>query len=185
MNIPVLFCHARSNYKKVPGFDVYDLERDALNYTGSSPAIFHPPCRLWSRLKGLSTAPVYEKYFALASIDYVRSFGGIVEHPYDSALWKEVGVLKVGVKDKFGGFFIVIDQFNFGYYTRKRTGLYIVGCEYKDIPQYDLRFELSSRKFSNLTTKQRSESTIDFILWLKKIILIINEQKKHEKICKG
>ena len=45
MDIPVLFCHARSNYKKVPGFDVYDLKRDALNYTGSSPAILHPPCR--------------------------------------------------------------------------------------------------------------------------------------------
>ena len=88
------------------------------------------------------------------------------------------------LKINLGVFFLVIDQFNFGYYTRKRTGLYIVGCDYKDIPQYNLRFELSSRKFSNLTTKQRSESTIDFILWLKEIILIINEQKKNEKFCK-
>lgn len=179
MDIPVLFCHTRSNYKKVPGFDVYDLKRDALSYPGSAPAIFHPPCRLWSRLKGLSTAPVEEKNFALASIDYVRSFGGIVEHPYDSGLWKYFNINKVGVSDSFGGFWVVIDQFNFGYYTRKRTGLYIVGIDYKDLPAYPLRFECSTRKFQNLTTRQRSESTIDFILWLKEIIVLINKRKNN------
>lgn len=177
--VPVLFVHSKSNYKLVPGFDCYDENRDALNYTDSNPVIAHPPCRLWSRLKGLSTAPASEKNLAVWSINLVRLVGGIVEHPYDSQLWKHIDCPGVGVFDKFGGTSFVFDQFDFGYYVRKRTRIYIVGLNsLSELPRLNLRFEPVTRKFDNLSPKQRSETTPELCLWFLEIIKKISENKK-------
>lgn len=176
--VPVLFVHQRSNYKKVPGFDCYDEKRNALTYAGSCPVIAHPPCRLWSRLKGLSTAPASEKNLALWSVKLVRAVGGIVEHPYDSKLWEEINCPGVGEFDKFGGTSFVFDQFDFGYYTRKRTRIYIVGLNsLSELPRSNLRFEPVARKFDNLSPKQRSETTPELCLWFLEIIKKISENK--------
>lgn len=177
--VPVLFVHSRSNYKKIPFFDCYDEKRNALSYTGSHPVIAHPPCRLWSRLRSFSKAPESEKNLAIWSVDLVRSVGGIVEHPYDSQLWKHIHCPGVGVFDKFGGTSFVFDQFDFGYYTRKRTRLYIVGLNsLSEMPRFNLRFEPVARKFDNLTPKQRSETTPELCLWFLEIIKKIRENKK-------
>lgn len=177
--VPVLFVHSRSNYKKIPGFDCYDEKRNALNYTGREPVIAHPPCRLWSRLRSFSNAPASEKNFAVWSIELVRKFGGIVEHPYDSQLWKHIDCPGVGKFDKFGGTSFVFDQFDFGYYTRKRTRLYIVGLNsLSELPRSNIRFEPVARKFDNLSPKQRSETTPALCMWFLEIIKKINENKK-------
>lgn len=172
--IPVLFVHKKSNYKKNKHFDCYDEFRNAMTYTGSSAVICHPPCRLFSRLRGLSCAPIEEKLLAYHSIDLVRKNGGIVEHPHDSQLWKEKQVVKPGTIDEFGGFSICIDQSWFNYYTPKRTLLYIVGMKPKQIPDYSFNLDITTRKFQNLTKKQRSESTPEFIDFLHKIMIVIN-----------
>lgn len=176
--VPVLFVHQRSNYKKVPGFDCYDENRNALTYTGSCPVIAHPPCRLWSRLRSFSNAPASEKNLAIWSINLVRKIGGIVEHPYDSKLWDEINCPSVGEFDKFGGTSFVFDQFDFGYYTRKRTRIYIVGLNsLSELPRLNLRFEPVARKFDNLSPKQRSETTRELCLWFLEIIKKISENK--------
>ena len=173
--IPVLFVHKNSTYKQFPQFDCWDYQRNALLIDSQVASIYHPPCRLFSRLRGLSTAPACEKLLAYWSIARVRRFCGILYHPYDSRLFKEFNISKVGSFDEFGGTFIVVDQFDFGFYTRKRTGLYIVGLSsVKQIPRLPLRFESIVRKFSNLTSKQRSESVPGFIEFLEKIINEIN-----------
>lgn len=177
MKIPVLFVHNRSNYKKIHFFDCYDEKRDALTYTGNSPVIAHPPCRLWSKLRTFSTAPVEEKQLAFWSLALVRRNGGILEHPYDSSFWKSFPCPKPGTFDEFGGTTVVFDQFDFGYYTRKRTRLYIVGLKsLKDLPPMPLRFEPVQRKFSNLTQKQRSETTIHLAHYLSEIIRKISNR---------
>lgn len=173
--IPVLFVHNRSNYKKLPIFDCYDEKRDALTYLGSSPVIAHPPCRTFSRLKGLTNAPIEEKKLAYWAVDLVRYQGGIIEHPYDSALWKDINAPKPGTYDEFGGFTVVFNQKDFGYYTEKKTRLYIVGCKLRDLPAMPMRFDLDTkvRSFVNLTPKQRSETTIDLCTYFAEIIKII------------
>lgn len=177
--VPVLFVHPRSNYKKLPGFDCYDEDRNALSYTGCKPVIAHPPCRLWSKLRKFSKAPFEEKNFATWSIDLIRKVGGVVEHPYDSQLWQEIDCPDVGKFDKFGGTSFVFDQFDFGFYTRKRTRIYIVGLNsLSELPAPSIRFVPVSRKFDNLSLKQRSETTVELCLWFLEIIKKIEENKK-------
>lgn len=175
MDIPVLFVHNRSNYKKLPGFDCYDLKRNALTYKGDDPVICHPPCRLFSRLRAFSNADFKEKEFAYFALDLVRKNGGILEHPASSLLWKEKNLPLGCSVDEYGGFTLCIDQCWFGLSVRKRTYLYIVGIKARDLPGYPILNNIPFRKFSNLTTKQRSETTVELCLYLQKIILKIQE----------
>lgn len=180
--IPVLYVHSKSNYKVVPGFDCYDEQRDSLTYTGVSPLIAHPPCRNWSRLKAFSKGCQFESLYAFHTLRLVRTYGGILEHPYDSTFWKVANVIKPGSYDVYGGFSIVFDQHQFGYYTRKRTRLYIVGCKSSQLPAMPLNFNAIERKFVNLSSKQRSETTIELIMWLKAIIDIIRKNQFAKKL---
>lgn len=175
-SIKVYFVANRSNYKKVNGFDCYDEKRNALLFPPVEPAIYHPPCRLFSKLRCFSNAPVSEKWCAYWAMYFVRVYGGVVEHPFDSQIWKIHGISQVNVVDEFGGFWLVVDQHWFGFPTRKRTGLYIVGILPKNVPRLNLKLYQPSRKFENLSPKQRSESTFEFIDFLKKIILLIKNK---------
>lgn len=178
--IPVLFVHKKSSYKRFDGFDCYDIERNAYSYTGTHPVIAHPPCRKFSRLRGLSNAPACEMLSGFWAFALVRRYGGIVEHPYDSQLFKIMKVPPVGKFDSYGGTFLVIDQFDFGYYTRKRTGLYIVGVKrLSELPRPPIRFEPVLRKFEKLSVKQRSETTEDFAKYLAEIIKTIEKWKRE------
>lgn len=173
-NIKVFFVANRSNYKKVPGFDCYDQKKNALLHPPTEASLYHPPCRLFSKLRYFSTAPESEKYCALWSMYFVRVYGGIVEHPYDSLLWKMHNINQVNVVDEFGGFWLVVDQHWFGFPTRKRTGLYIVGIKPNQVPRLNLKLYQPTRKFENLSPTQRSSTPPDFINFLKEIILLIN-----------
>lgn len=175
--IPVLYVHPRSNYKKITSFDCYDENRDAFTYTGSSPLIAHPPCRNWSKLRSFSKGDKFESLYAFHALRLVRTYGGILEHPYDSTFWKIANVIAPGAYDVYGGFSIVFDQRQFGYYTRKRTRLYIVGCKSSDLPAMPLNFDAIERKFDNLSSKQRSETTIELIMWLKEVIENIRDNQ--------
>jgi hypothetical protein len=130
-NIPVLFCTSDSVYKKL-GCDVWDEKRDALTWMGKQPGIYHPPCQLWCRMRYFSTRPEFEKYYALWAVNKVRSYGGILEHPKASRLFKVMNLPKPGFYDEFG-FTIEIDQFNYGHKARKSTWLYICGLQLNDV----------------------------------------------------
>lgn len=170
MKIPVLFVHARSNYKKLDTFDCYDEKRNALSFTGSLPVIVHPPCRLFSRLRGMSCAPPEEKELAYWAVDLVRKNGGVLEHPVGSTLWKDKNLPLPGQYDEFGGFTICINQSWFGYYAEKRTLLYIVGIKMGDLPGYPLSFDAVQKMVPQLTKKQRSETTVELCMYLAEII---------------
>lgn len=180
---PVLFCHSKSNYKQLPSFDVYDEKKDALTYTGQKPVLCHPPCRNFSRLRFFSKGDDFENVYPFFCLKLVRTYGGIIEHPYDSLFWKLFDCPKVGSFDNYGGTSFVFDQFDFGYYTRKRTRLYIVGLKcLKDIPRLNLRFEIVSRKFQNLTVKQRSETTPQLAEWFLEILKKIESNTQSQFI---
>lgn len=135
--IAALFCRRDSHYKNMPAVDCYDEERDALTWPGGVPGIFHPPCRSWSRLKGMAKPQPGERELALWSMAMVRRFGGVVEHPVASDLWKESGCRSPGIRDDHGGILITLNQGDFGHGATKATALYLVNTPVPQTP-FDL-----------------------------------------------
>lgn len=181
--IPVLFTQSRSFYNSYSFTDCYDLARNAINFKGSEAVIAHPPCRLWSRLHKFSTAPKAEKLLAMWAVQKVRVNGGILEHPAGSSLFKKMLIPMDGSPDRSGGFIVSIDQHWFGFPARKRTYLYIVGCQRAQIPPFPLRFSAithsisSSPNYLELPKAQRSETVPLLCEWLFSIQRIIEQNK--------
>ena len=109
----------------------YDARRDARTYAGPWPVVAHPPCGPWGRLRHLSTHPE-DRPLALAAVDQVRQFGGVLEHPAHSLLGSSaIGAdlpLPGDPADDWGGRSIEVCQCDWGHVARKRTWLYIVGA---------------------------------------------------------
>lgn len=75
-----------------------------------------------------------EKELALWSIDKVREVGGILEHPSGSKLFGEHLPDVSEPFDEFGGFTILIDQYDFGHVAHKSTKLYFCGLKLNQLP---------------------------------------------------
>lgn len=136
--VSVLFARKDSVYKKL-GVDVWDIERDARLWPGGNPIVAHPPCRAWGAYKGFAKPRPGEKELAIWSIRQIRRWGGVLEHPRASSLWKEME-LPIGEEvDEYGGRTISIDQKWFGHKAKKATLLYVCGC--KNLPKIPLNFD--------------------------------------------
>ncbi|MFQ5628626.1 MAG: hypothetical protein ACE5I1_07685 [bacterium] len=176
--VTILFARHDSIYKTLPGCDVYDKERNALNWSGGSPIIAHPPCRAWGRLRQFAKPDYGEKELAIWAIMQVRKYGGVVEHPEGSSLWPFLNLPKVGEKeDIFSGYTMKVSQFNWGHRAEKRTLLYIVGIDKNKLPAIPKRPEYqpthvmsTSRKKSGnrpeITVSEREATPLKFALWL-------------------
>ena len=138
-NVAILFARADSVYKTIAGCDVWDAERDARTWPGGCPVVAHPPCRAWGRLRGLARPRPDEKALAIFAIAQVRRFGGVLEHPIASSLWKVADLPEPGRVDEFGGYTLPIHQFWFGHRAEKRTWLYVVGCPPDRVPKIPVR----------------------------------------------
>jgi hypothetical protein len=171
--ISVLFAARNSIYKTIPGLDIWDEDRDALNWSGGNPGIFHPPCRLWSAfLSQFSKADRSEKDLGIWSVCEVRKHGGILEQPAFSKLWDAAGVPYPPYQDEFG-FSISIDQFWFNHQCRKRTWLYICALPRSLLPAYPIKLvaeypvALHGRgKVPRSDKRQRSATPVEFARWL-------------------
>jgi hypothetical protein len=137
--VAALFVRADSIYKTMPGVDAWDEARDARNWPGGVPVVAHPPCRAWASLRHCAKPRDGEKDLAHLAIRHVRQWGGVLEHPQLSTLWKVAGLPEPGMRDEHGGWTLIIDQHWWGHRARKRTRLYIVGCEPADIPPIPMR----------------------------------------------
>ena len=174
--VSVLFARSDSIYKKIKCCDVWDSERNALNYKGDLPVIAHPPCRLFSRLRAFSTAPISEKKLAYFAVDCVRCYGGVLEHPSGSLLFKEYSLPLNKEYDNFGGFTISVNQSWWQHPCTKKTLLYIKGCKRSDVPAFPLNFDLcsycitSNKKNKKLLKEcrkdDRDKTPYLFALWL-------------------
>lgn len=139
--VAVLFARADSYYKHLPQCDVYDIERDARTYDGPYPVIAHPPCRAWGQLARWAKPRPDEKDLALFAVEQVRKFGGVLEHPNRSTLWPVAGLPEPKERDAWGGWTLPIHQHCWGHRAEKKTRLYIVGCEPRNIPVMPLRLD--------------------------------------------
>ena len=135
MKYTALFTRTDSIYKKKSHWDAYDQNRNALTYNGNNPVVCHPPCRTWGKLAHLaSKAKANESNLALWSIDKIRSVGGILEHPDGSKLFGKFLPDVNTFNDNFGGFTILVDQYDFGHVAHKMTKLYFCGLKHTQLP---------------------------------------------------
>lgn len=134
MSTPVLFTRSDSPYLAL-GCDCYDITRDARTWLGGRPGIFHPPCRSWGKLAHMAKPRPDERELGNWSMRMVRRFGGVLEHPIDSKLWRESGCLGWGIRDAWGGVLVPCAQSGFGHRAPKFTGLYMVGIDIPSIPE--------------------------------------------------
>jgi hypothetical protein len=138
--ISVLFVRKDSVYKTL-GVDCWDMERDAKLWPGGNSIVAHPPCRAWGKFKAFAKPRPDEKDLAIWSITQIRKWGGVLEHPRHSSLWKEQSLPLPGEIDQYGGFSICVDQFWWGHRAQKSTLLYICGCAESDLPPIPLKMD--------------------------------------------
>lgn len=135
--VAALFVRADSVYRSIEGVDCYDAERDALTWPGGCPVVAHPPCRLWGRLRAFARCddPESERELGRWAVDQVRIWGGVLEHPAHSLLWRDRGLPLPGAGfDVYGGHSVGIHQRDFGHRASKPTWLYLVGCSFPSPP---------------------------------------------------
>jgi hypothetical protein len=175
--VTVLYVDEKSLYKSDSRFDCWDLYRDARLYTGKAPIIAHPPCRLFSKLHGLSTAASTKMDLAYRSIWHIQTYGGILEHPKSSKLW-DIMNLPTGLQiDKFGGFTLCVDLHWFGADVRKPTLLYICGIRQKDLPSIPISFDMPKKRVDQLRYGSRAVTPSKMINWFYKIMIKIIDEK--------
>ncbi len=133
--VAVLFVRKDSIYKKIPGCNCYDIEKNALNFHGGMPIIAHPPCRGWGTLRRMAKPVPGETELAIWVAYMIRQEGGILEHPGGSKLWDAIELPKENEgKDKYGGWTLRMPQFWWGHSANKDTRFYIVGIDRKNLP---------------------------------------------------
>lgn len=125
MNVAALYVDPRGPYPWIEGIDVWDEERDARRYLGTDPVVAHPPCGPWGRLRHLSRGDAAD--CAPIAVGQVRRFGGVLEHPAGSLLWRYADLPLPGAPaDGWGGYTVECAQVDWGHVARKRTWLYLV-----------------------------------------------------------
>ncbi len=176
----MLFVAPSSVYRTLDGVDCWGADRDALQWPGGTPVVAHPPCRLWSRMRGLAGEHPGEKELAPWALGQVRRWGGVLEHPAGSSLFRTHG-LSPGRSDGYDGWVLPLDQCWFGHRARKRTWLYVVGVAPRCIPAIPLSLAEPSHtatwggrpltpgappKRPGLGPRERSATPAAFALWL-------------------
>ena len=127
MVIAALYVDPKGPYQGMDGVECWDEERDARGYAGPYPAVAHPPCGPWGRLHHLCTKQ--DRSLGPLAVEQVQRWGGVLEHPADSKLWRHCKLPFPGeLPDEYGGTTLAIDQCDWGHVCRKPTWLYMVGA---------------------------------------------------------
>lgn len=162
--IAALFVRPDSHYKAL-GLDCYDFKRDALSWPGGSPGVYHPPCRAWGKYKAWAKPRPNEKDLARWSMANVRRFGGVLEHPASSDLWKEFSLPGYGMRDSFGGVLFPVFQSWFGHRAPKATALYLVGAPVPDLADV-FTHELAFGRVEQMGRAERERTPLAFAQFL-------------------
>ena len=111
--LAALWVRRDTPYREIEGVDCWDAVRNALLYGGPHPVIAHPPCGPWGKYRMASYESRAHAIFAMAC---VHEFGGVVEQPLGSALFRDFGLRS--------GWIERISQADFGHLADKQTLLY-------------------------------------------------------------
>lgn len=145
MKLNALFVETNGVYFNHPKIEPWDIERNAFNCKNGAPAIAHPPCKRWGRYWSGGPSVKVRKFLGddggcfPFSLWYVRTFGGVIEHPEASHAFKYFGLNKPPkgggwIKaDEYGGMVCCVEQGHYGHKARKATWLYLNGFEPIDL----------------------------------------------------
>lgn len=188
----VYFVAKNSYYHLLPNLDLFDLRRNALSTVSNAPAIYHPPCRSWGRLRQFAKTPSGEHWLAVWSVLRIWRYGGVLEHPAGSKLWSFMNLARPGQRyDSHGGFSVSLNQSWFGYPAKKNTWLYVVGCEISDLPEMPLCFNAITKTVSGsknrnvlkeLSHSERSRTTLQFNEYLISVLNTIKSKQNGNKL---
>lgn len=145
MTVAALYVAPGGVYYGLPGVEPWGLpERDARDYAGPHPVVAHPPCQRWGRywyggpmrhIQGRRMKLGDDGGCFAATLEAVREWGGVLEHPAASKAW---GVFSLNAPprdggwvnaDLCGGWTCHIEQGHYGHRARKATWLYAARCE--------------------------------------------------------
>lgn len=178
--IAALYVDMKGPYPSIRGVDCWDLERDATTFHGPGPVIAHPPCGHWGRYWRKAhddghTGPI--------AVEQVRRWGGVLEHPKGSKLWKQCGMAFPGrPKDVWGGWTLEVEQGDWGHPAQKPTWLYIVGLDDPSLlPAMPPRRPPPPRKpgvksrgvLERMAKSKRHLTPRPFALWLVRLAIVI------------
>jgi len=126
MTVAALYVDPDGPYADMPNVDPWPMDRDAKLYAGPHPVVAHPPCGPWGQFWWRCTEQ--DRVAALVAVVQVRTWGGVLEHPAGSLLWREMHMPTPGGQlDWYGGWTLRVDQVDWGHKCVKPTWLYIVG----------------------------------------------------------
>jgi hypothetical protein len=124
--IAALYIDPRGPYPKMEGVDCWDESRDARLYDGPHPVVAHPPCGPWSKLRHLCKEQTAD--CGTIAIGHVLRWGGVLEHPAHSLLWRDRGLPPPGHGSTDGHINCVeLNQVSWGHPCAKPTWLLCVG----------------------------------------------------------
>jgi hypothetical protein len=143
--IAALYVETDGAYYGLPDVDPWDEARDARKYPGPHPVVAHPPCPRWGKM--WFGQPLWVKRTGQrkklgdddgcfeAALNTVRTYGGVIEHPWESKAWPFFG-LNIPPRtggwvnaDFLGGWTCCVEQGRYGHYARKPTMLLAYGCD--------------------------------------------------------
>lgn len=146
--IAALYVASSGTYADLVGVEPWDKQRDARTYSGPWPVVAHPPCQRWGKMwfgQPLTVKRTGKRKIMgdddgcfAAALDAVRTWGGVLEHPWGSHAWAHFGLNKPPraggwvVADFHGGWTCCVEQGRYGHYARKPTLLLVYGA---DLPE--------------------------------------------------
>lgn len=147
--IAALYVERGGAYYGLDGVDPWDEARDARLYAGPHPVVAHPPCQRWGKMwfgQPLAVKRTGQRKIKgddggrfAAAIAAVRTYGGVLEHPWGSHAWPHFGL---NVPDRRGGWIAAdfiggwtccVEQGRYGHYARKPTLIYAFGVELEEL----------------------------------------------------
>ena len=131
--IAALCIAPNSLYKRMPGVEAYDQARDVRSFAGGMPVVAHPPCRAWSAYTAHQAKPAEgEKELGLLCAEWLRSEGGVLEHPAHSRLFEAARLPMPGQRQ--GDLYtMLVWQAWWGYPMRKATWLCFSRVDVREI----------------------------------------------------
>ena len=86
--VAALWVDQKGPYPAIDGVECWNRERDAVKYAGPWPIIAHPPCGPWGRYRANCKQ---DRRDGIIAMELVHRFGGVVEQPQTSRLFREHG----------------------------------------------------------------------------------------------
>ena len=108
-------------------------DRDATKYEGPMPVVAHPPCGPWGLFAWNYKGGEGDREAGLIAVEQVEQWGGVLEHPAKSQLWKAAGLPRPKdppkmMQDGRLGWTVEVNQCDWGHKAQKPTWLYVVGA---------------------------------------------------------